>query len=41
MTLRLIGILSIEIGGQSTETAINQTQTTTVKTTDTNPIKKK
>jgi hypothetical protein len=40
MTLRLTGTLSIEIGGQSTGTAIDQTQTTTVKTTDTNPIKK-
>jgi hypothetical protein len=40
MTLRLIGTLSIEIGGQSTEAALDQTQSTTVKTTDTNPIKK-
>jgi hypothetical protein len=40
MTLRLIGTLSIEIGGKSTETALDQTRSTTVKTTDTNPIKK-
>ncbi len=41
MTIRLIGTLSIEIGGKSSETVLDQTRTTTVKTTDVNPIKTK
>ncbi|HZT82512.1 MAG TPA: DUF6263 family protein [Gemmataceae bacterium] len=39
--LNLKGDLSIEIGGQTTKVELNQTQTTTVKTTDTNPVPKK
>jgi hypothetical protein len=40
MTVNLEGKLSIEIGGQTTEVTLKQTQTTTVKTTTENPIKK-
>lgn len=36
--VELDGKLSIEIGGQTTEVKLNQTQSTTVKTTDTNPV---
>jgi len=38
--LELDGSLDIEIGGMTTKVELNQTQTTTVKTTDTNPVKK-
>jgi hypothetical protein len=38
--LKLKGKLSIEIGGMTTEVTLDQTQKTTVKTTDDNPIKK-
>jgi hypothetical protein len=41
MTIRVIGTMSIEIGGMPSEIALDQIQTTTVKTTDTNPIRKK
>jgi hypothetical protein len=40
MELELDGELTIEIGGMSTKVDLNQKQTTTVKTTDTNPVKK-
>lgn len=40
MKLHLTGFLDIDIGGQSTKVNLDQTQTTTVKTTDTNPVKK-
>jgi hypothetical protein len=36
----LEGTLSIEIGGQTTEVGLSQTQNTTIRTTDTNPGKK-
>jgi len=39
MNLKLEGSLSVEIGGQETLVGIVQTQKTTVKTTDTNPLK--
>ncbi len=39
MSLELKGKLSIEIGGQTTDVELSQTQRTTVKTTDTNPAK--
>jgi Family of unknown function (DUF6263) len=38
MKVELNGKLTIEIGGQSTVVNLDQVQTTTVKTTDTNPI---
>lgn len=38
--LDLSGKLDIEIGGQTTTVELNQTQKMTVKTTDTNPVKK-
>jgi hypothetical protein len=41
MDLNLEGKLSIEIGGQTTEVQLSQTQKTTVKTSDDNPVKKK
>jgi len=40
MNLDLKGKLSIEIGGMTTDVELSQTQKTTVKTTDTNPVKK-
>jgi hypothetical protein len=40
MKVQLSGKLNIEIGGQNTAVDLDQTQTTTVKTTDNNPIKK-
>ena len=40
MKVDLEGDLSIEIGGQTTAVKLTQTQTTNVKTSDTNPIKK-
>jgi hypothetical protein len=40
MKVELSGDLSIEIGGQKTAVKLDQTQTTSVKTSDTNPIKK-
>ncbi len=40
MNVKLAGTLSIEIGGMTSEVTLNQDQTTTVKTTDENPIKK-
>ncbi len=40
MHVRLNGDLKIEIGGQETAVKLDQTQTTTVKTSDTNPLKK-
>jgi hypothetical protein len=36
--LTLEGTLTIDIGGQTSEVALTQEQTTTVKTTDTNPV---
>jgi hypothetical protein len=41
LKVELSGELSIEIGGQVTTVKLDQTQTTTVKTTDDNPVKKK
>ena len=41
MSLKLDGKLSIEIGGMTTDVDLSQTQTTTVKTTDDNPVGKK
>jgi hypothetical protein len=41
LSLKLDGKLSIEIGGMTTEVDLSQTQTTTVKTTDENPVAKK
>jgi len=41
MTMKLAGTLTIEIGGMSSDVTLDQTQTTTVKTTDENPIQKK
>lgn len=41
MGLKLDGKLSIEIGGMVTEVDLSQTQKTTVKTTDDNPLGKK
>jgi hypothetical protein len=38
--LELDGSLDIEIGGMTTKVELNQTQTTTVETSDKNPIKK-
>jgi len=38
--LELSGKLDIEIGGQTTTVELNQTQKMTVKTTDSNPVKK-
>jgi len=40
MSQKLKGKLSIEIGGMTTEVELDQTQKTTVKTQDTDPIKK-
>ena len=40
MKVEMSGKLNIEIGGQTTAVNLDQTQTTTVKTSDTNPIKK-
>jgi hypothetical protein len=40
MVLELEGKLSIEVGGQVTEIELSQAQKTTVRTTDTNPVKK-
>ena len=40
MTLKLAGTLKIEISGMATEVSLEQTQTTTLKTTDENPVKK-
>lgn len=39
-TLDLKGDLDIEIGGQTTKVELNQTQNTTVETSDTDPLKK-
>jgi hypothetical protein len=39
--LELSGKLGIEIGGQTTNVELSQTQKTSVKTTDTNPVAKK
>jgi hypothetical protein len=41
MTMKLAGTLTIEIGGMASDVTLDQTQTTTVKTTDENPIAKK
>jgi len=41
IALRLAGRLTIEIGGMSSDVTLDQTQTTTVKTSDENPIGKK
>jgi hypothetical protein len=41
MSLELDGKLQIEIGGQPTEVKLNQTQKTTVDTSDTNPVEAK
>jgi hypothetical protein len=41
MKVNLSGDLSIEIGGQTTAVHLDQTQTTKVKTTDTNPVQPK
>ena len=41
MTLDLKGKLSIEIAGMTTDVELTQTQTTTVKTTDKNPVEAK
>jgi hypothetical protein len=41
MEVKLEGDLNIEIGGQATAVKLDQTQTTKVKTSDTNPIGKK
>jgi hypothetical protein len=41
MTMKLAGTLTIEIGGMSSDVTLDQTQTTTVKTSDENPIGKK
>lgn len=41
MSLKLDGKLSIDIGGMVTDVDLSQTQTTTVKTTDENPLTKK
>jgi hypothetical protein len=41
MQLELKGELSIEIGGTPTKVELSQTQTTTVETSDSNPIEKK
>ena len=38
MTLNLVGKLTIDIGGMTSEVELNQQQTTTVKTFDTNPV---
>jgi hypothetical protein len=38
MTMKLAGTLNIEIGGMASDVTLDQTQTTTVKTTDENPI---
>jgi len=40
MHVDLSGDLNIDIGGQATQVKLEQTQTTKVKTSDTNPIKK-
>jgi len=40
MKVQLVGGLNIEIGGAATAVKLDQTQTTTVKTSDTNPNKK-
>jgi hypothetical protein len=41
MKVEMSGKLNIEIGGQTTAVNLDQTQTTNVKTSDTNPIPKK
>src|SRR5260370_10398889 len=41
MTMKLAGTLTIDIGGMSSDVTLDQTQTTTVKTSDENPIPKK
>ena len=41
MTMNLSGTMSIEIGGKPSEVTIEQTQTTTFKTSGENPILKK
>jgi hypothetical protein len=41
MEMKLTGKLSIDIGGMTTEVTLDQTQKTTVKTSDESPIKKK
>jgi len=38
MTMKMAGTLTIEIGGMSSDVTLDQTQTTTVKTSDENPI---
>ncbi len=38
LNLKLVGKMTIDIGGHVTEVDLSQTQKTTVKTTDTNPI---
>jgi len=40
MTLKLAGDLSIDISGQNTKVNLEQTQTTTIETSDDNPVKK-
>jgi hypothetical protein len=41
LKLHLTGSLDIDIGGTTTKVTLDQTQTTTVKTTDKNPVAKK
>ena len=41
MTMKLTGTLTIEIGGTASDVTLDQTQTTTVKTTDENPLSTK
>ena len=40
MPLKLEGKLDIDISGMQSQVSLSQTQNTTVKTTDENPIKK-
>ena len=40
LSLKLDGTLSIDVRGMQSDVKLNQTQTTTVKTTDENPVKK-
>jgi hypothetical protein len=40
MSLKLDGTLNLSIGGMTSEVKLNQTQNTTLKTSDENPVKK-
>jgi hypothetical protein len=41
MTMKLTGIMTIDIGGTASEVTLDQAQITTVKTSEKNPIQRK